>query len=515
MSEKSGVRQRKRVEELKSEETSSSQGSDKPWDQRFKKRPPTCWEQYGKYFWMLLLFEFILLVVGIIVVLSMESPIKPRRIQFPTARPLEGALAPNTILQNAKRLFEGEVIGPESLVLLDGKIYTGTYDGRIVSIEDDKKITTIARLGREPCGAPEYEHTCGRPLGIHVSEHGTLYVMDGYLGLFEVNLTGEYELLVPSSRSYLGHPVQLGNDVTRVPDGDFFFTDSDFKWQRRDFPYSVMELSPNGRLMWFNPTSRFSNVALLDLYFPNGILLSPDNDFLLICESTAFRILKYYIRGEKSGDKEIFVDNLPGLPDNIRPSSSGGYWVGIHFTHLRTGSVPILNFLAERPMLRKQLMKVNGSREFWDGFLLYHLKGDKAGQKEVFIGNLPKVPDNIRPSRNGGYWVALGPGPVRQEESWFPFPEWLGARPWFRKQLVKIVRPHFLLQFLPKYGMVIELNKDGEIINSLHDPTGEVIDSVSEVLDTGDALYFGSFNSPFLAKLDYKSKPGKEKLIRS
>lgn len=63
--------------------------------------------------------------------------------------------------------------------------------------------------------------------------------------------------------------------------------------------------------------------------------------------------------------------------------------------------------------------------------------------------------------------------------------------------------------------MVIELNKDGEIINSLHDPTGEVIDSVSEVLDTGDALYFGSFNSPFLAKLDYKSKPGKEKLIRS
>ncbi|KAJ8045375.1 Adipocyte plasma membrane-associated protein [Holothuria leucospilota] len=435
MSEKSSIRQRKGREEVKSQQASSSHPADKPWDQRLKKKTPTCWEQCGKYLWMLLLFEFILLLVGIILVLSVESPIKPTRLQFPTARPLEGALAPNTILQNAKRLFEGELIGPESLVMLDGKIYTGTYDGKIVRIDDDKMMTTIARLGREPCGSPEYEHTCGRPLGIHVSDYGTLYVIDAYLGLFEVNVTGEYKQLVSSSRSYHGYPIKFGNDVTRIPDGDIFFTDSDYQWQRRDFPYIMMESSPNGRLLQFNPLSQTTSVTLLDLYFANGILLSPDNDFLLICESTAYRIMKYYIRGQKAGDKEIFVDNLPGIPDNIRPSSSGGYWVGIHFTHLRTGSVPILNFLAERPMLRKQLMK--------------------------------------------------------------------------------IMKPHFLLQFLPKYGLVIELNKDGEIINSLHDPTGEVIDSVSEVLDTGDALYLGSFKSPFLAKLDYKSKPGKDKFIKS
>ena len=66
------------------------------------------------------------------------------------------------------------------------------------------------------------------------------------------------------------------------------------------------------------------------------------------------------------------------------------------------------------------------------------MKGEKAGQKEVFIDNLPKVPDNIRPSKNGGYWVGLAPGPVRHAGKWFSIPEWFGERPWFRKQITKV-----------------------------------------------------------------------------
>lgn len=41
-------------------------------------------------------------------------------------------------------------------------------------------------------GSREYEHTCGRPLGIRVGPNGTLFVSDAYLGLFEVNpVTGK------------------------------------------------------------------------------------------------------------------------------------------------------------------------------------------------------------------------------------------------------------------------------------------------------------------------------------
>ena len=38
---------------------------------------------------------------------------------------------------------------------------------------------------------------------------------------------------------------------------------------------------------------------------------------------------RYYIKGEHRGKSEVFVENLPGYPDNIRPSSSGGYLVGM------------------------------------------------------------------------------------------------------------------------------------------------------------------------------------------
>ena len=35
------------------------------------------------------------------------------------------------------------------------------------------------------------------------------------------------------------------------------------------------------------------------------------------------------LNGDKEGKVQTFTSSLPGLPDNISPSSSGGYWVGI------------------------------------------------------------------------------------------------------------------------------------------------------------------------------------------
>lgn len=59
-----------------------------------------------------------------------------------------------------------------------------------------------------------------------------------------------------------------------------------------------------------------------------------------------------------------------------------------------------------------------------------------------------------------------------------------------------------LLKFLPKYGLIIELDSQGKIIRSLHDPRASVISSVSEVEDVNGVLYLGSFQAPFIGKLD-------------
>ncbi len=51
------------------------------------------------------------------------------------------------------------------------------------------------------------------------------------------------------------------------------------------------------------------------------------------------------------------------------------------------------------------------------------------------------------------------------------------------------------------YGLIVELDKNGQILRSLHDPTGQVIPSVSVVEDDAGTLYLGSYYSPFIGKV--------------
>ena len=62
--------------------------------------------------------------------------------------------------------------------------------------------------------------------------------------------------------------------------------------------------------------------------------------------------------GEKAGQLEIFADNLPGLPDNIRRSSSGGYWVG-SATVRHPNRPAIYDWAARMPFIRRVIAKVN------------------------------------------------------------------------------------------------------------------------------------------------------------
>jgi len=54
----------------------------------------------------------------------------------------------------------------------------------------------------------------------------------------------------------------------------------------------------------------------------------------------------------------MFAENLPGLPDNIRRSSGGGYWVA--FGACRDAErFNLLDKLQPYPWIRKQLAKVH------------------------------------------------------------------------------------------------------------------------------------------------------------
>jgi len=50
------------------------------------------------------------------------------------------------------------------------------------------------------------------------------------------------------------------------------------------------------------------------------------------------------------------MENLPILPDNIRQSSSGGYWIGAGA--VRKAPFSMIDWLAPRPFFRKMFSKV-------------------------------------------------------------------------------------------------------------------------------------------------------------
>ena len=56
------------------------------------------------------------------------------------------------------------------------------------------------------------------------------------------------------------------------------------------------------------------------------------------------------------GGADMFVENMPGLPDNSRLSSSGGYWVAMLAVRPSPG-FSLLDFLSEQPWIKRMTFK--------------------------------------------------------------------------------------------------------------------------------------------------------------
>lgn len=60
-----------------------------------------------------------------------------------------------------------------------------------------------------------------------------------------------------------------------------------------------------------------------ELGFANGVAFGPDEAYLLINETMRYRITRSWLSGEKSGQTDIFIENLPGFPDNLSYNDEG------------------------------------------------------------------------------------------------------------------------------------------------------------------------------------------------
>ncbi|XP_062102740.1 protein STRICTOSIDINE SYNTHASE-LIKE 5-like [Humulus lupulus] len=259
------------------------------------------------------------------------------------------------MLRGAERVGEGALLAPEDLAYdsKSGVVYTGCADGWVKRVRLSDSVVE------------NWVNTGGRPLGIVLDRNNNqVLVADSGKGLLSITKEGVVELLTEEAE---GVKFMLTDGLDVAEDGIIYFTDASHKYGLDDFMWDILEANPNGRLLSYDPRTNQTKVLLHDLYFANGVSLSPDQTCLIFCETPMRRCRKYHLKGERKGSVEPFIDFLPGMPDNIRYDGEGHYWIAlvVEFTlpwdlTLRYPFIRKVLALLERYNYRPNLLKGGG-----------------------------------------------------------------------------------------------------------------------------------------------------------
>jgi sugar lactone lactonase YvrE len=359
----------------------------------------------------LVILSALLIVIGalLIIIFFIPSPIDSVAWN-PSQAPLwTGKLAPNNALVKTDLLGVDQLHHPEDITFDDkGRLYTGCEDGNIYRLtfnasRDVASVETFAKVG-------------GFPLGLHFDAKGDLIVAVKGIGLLSLDPFGNSSML---TNKVNGTPITYANDLDIASNGTIYFSDSSTKFTR-GWPYDILEAKPYGRILVYDPQTKETRILKDGLYFANGVALAPDESFLLVGETSRYRIARYWLKGPQAGTWDYFAENLPILVDNIEHDQNGNYFIA------GNRRIAFLDNLQSNSFLKNQVAKIP-------------------------------------------YSVLVA------------FPGWKKNR----------------------YGVVLILSKNGNILESLQDPTGRVY-STSSAHPYKDYLYIGSLYGDGIARYPFK-----------
>ncbi len=277
---------------------------------------------------------FIGSVLIIVLLISLRIPrhFTPQSWHPEKAPSLKDQFDVNQILSGIERIkIQG--LGPEDIAVdSEHNIFVGLNDGRIVRSDFEGRYQEV------------FCRTAGRPLGLEVDGQGNLIVADAAKGLLLVDQEGKIKSL---ASGFEGKEFLFTNDVALSKSGRVFFTVSSANYGIAKYKVELLEHSSSGRVFSYDrKTDRLSLVSD-GLFFANGVAVSEDDNYLLVAETAKYRIQKIWLSGEKKGQKQVIIDNLPGFPDGISKGSDGIFWLA-----LASPRTPLLDGLLPFPFLR-------------------------------------------------------------------------------------------------------------------------------------------------------------------
>ncbi|MFE0511257.1 SMP-30/gluconolactonase/LRE family protein [Streptomyces sp. NPDC058964] len=226
--------------------------------------------------------------------------------------------------------------GPEDVVAdARGRVLTGVDDGRILRID--------GLTGPAAARVEVLAETGGRPLGLELLPDGDLLVCDAERGLLRVGLDdGVVRVLADS---VAGERLRFCSNAVALCDGSVYFTVSSRRYPLAHWIGEVVERTGTGRLLRLPPGGDTPEVVLEGLQFANGLAPAADESFLVVAETSAYRLTRFWLTGPRAGHAEPFAEDLPGMPDNLwRGRGDGPIWVA-----LAGPRVPPLNLLHRTP----------------------------------------------------------------------------------------------------------------------------------------------------------------------
>lgn len=291
-----------------------------------------------------------LVVVALVAYFSLwPVPIEPIAWPAPTKPDYTGAFAANQRLAALQQIdLKGES-GPEHVAVgRDGKLYTAVASGNIL------------RMNADGTGLEVFARPAGRILGFDFDAAGNLIGADVERGLVSVAPDGKLTMLADTVD---GDPIRFADAVVVARSGKIYFSDASTRFGPRThggiYEASLLEIlegAATGRVLEYDPATKKTRTIARGFAFANGVALSQDERSLFVNDTGRYRIWKVDVTGSEPA--KVFMDNLPGYPDNLMRGSDGKIWVGL--VKPRTAEN---DSLSDKPFLRKLIMRL--PRALW------------------------------------------------------------------------------------------------------------------------------------------------------
>jgi sugar lactone lactonase YvrE len=266
---------------------------------------------------------FLLMVVMTLTQFYQSCALKPLAWQPPIKPSFEGVTSLNDELATVDKIDLGGWVGAEDIIFdKDGNLYCGVHKAK-----NDFSNGKILKI--DPSGKIEIFYDAGAWVaGLHFDNQNNLIALSHKQGLISISPQKKVTILANRDDKDRLFLIPNGLDIDSRQNMYFTNTSSESPYTIKYGRKLILEMKPSGGLYQYNPLTKEVKTLIDGTYFGNGVVVSKNESFLLMVETTKYRILKYWLKGQNAGKSEVFIDNLHGFPNGISVREDGTFWLG-------------------------------------------------------------------------------------------------------------------------------------------------------------------------------------------